>query len=370
MTEEVKKKYAMGLRVTEDLKRTPIEDGYDKGFVGHTLPGLPAKVDWRNNGGNYVTPIQDQKACGSCVAFGTTAALEASKRIADKNPSLDAKLSEADLFTKGGKCEYGWTLEGANSAAQKVGICAERCYPYEDFMNDEGPLDCCKTKILKPTGAVRITSDAKAKEWIATYGPIQAAMEVYEDFFNLSSNEVYHQEYGIFAGNHCICLVGYDDVAQCWIGKNSWSKAWGSDGFFRIGYGEAGILRSFCAYGMQVGSGPNPPTPGKPDVIAPKDGTFKIAKTFDRGTAKDWTLRVNDTDIGLVGSMPIDYTLKIPYIVGTFKKGDGLLFQLKKGNTLAHFVQCYPSGWRQWMIRMGASSKSNFKDVYFVLKEY
>ena len=39
--------------------------------------GAPAAYDLRNVGGNnFVTPIQDQSACGSCVAFGTVATVE------------------------------------------------------------------------------------------------------------------------------------------------------------------------------------------------------------------------------------------------------------------------------------------------------
>jgi Papain family cysteine protease len=318
-------------------------------------------------------PIQNQGDCGSCVAFGTCAAIEATKKIAAKNPILDFKLSEADLFSHGGSCSYGWTLERANAAAQSSGICSEECYPYERFLAELGPLPCANQKIIKTYGATRITSDAQAKQWIATIGPLQAAMEVYEDFFYVDSDEVYHHETGEFVGGHCICIIGYDEAAGCWIGKNSWSKEWGSDGFFRIGYGECGILRSYVAYGMQLSSsppGPGPePTPAKPDLVAPKDGSFMIAKIFDNKIASEWTLVVNNTEIEKIGSMPIDPTMKKPYDLGSFKKGDGLLFQLKKGDIIVHSVLCYPSGWRQWMIRLGSTTKTTTKDAYFVLKE-
>jgi hypothetical protein len=261
------KKYALGLIITEQLRRTLEEDSAAKLFVDHIVAGLPALMDWRKNPDNYITPIQDQGDCGSCVAFGTTAAIEACKRIGDKNPAEDVKLSEEDLFSHGGSCAGGWTLEAANSAAQKYGICPEKCWPYGGTKQS-----CCDQNKLKTTGATRITSDAAAKQWIATTGPIQAAMDVYDDFFNVDSDEVYHNESGVFVGSHCICLIGYDDANQCWIGKNSWGTGWGASGFFRIGYGECGILRNYAVYGEQVGS--IPPV-GKTGILINTTGILK-----------------------------------------------------------------------------------------------
>jgi hypothetical protein len=69
-------------------------------------PPYPPAIDWRHfpahaplPAGDYVTPVRDQKTCGSCVAFGTLAAFESAIRIHDKNPAKAVDLSEADLFT-------------------------------------------------------------------------------------------------------------------------------------------------------------------------------------------------------------------------------------------------------------------------------
>jgi C1A family cysteine protease len=59
-----------------DLKTHKVE------FKVVHIEGAPTKMDWRNvNGQNYATPIRDQDGCGSCVAFGTIAALEALVKI-------------------------------------------------------------------------------------------------------------------------------------------------------------------------------------------------------------------------------------------------------------------------------------------------
>lgn len=278
-----KSKYKLGLIVTEELKRTPEEDRTARFFESHTMAGLPTSVDWQNNPGNYLTQIQDQGNCGSCVAFGTTAAIESCKRIADKNPLEDVKLSEEDLFSHGGSCANGWTLEAANKAAQKYGICPEKCWPYGDEKQT-----CCDQNKLKTTGAVRLTSDASAKQFIATYGPIQAAMDVYEDFFEVDSNAIYHYQQGNYMGGHCICIIGYDDVNQCWIGKNSWGTSWGASGFFRIGYGECGILRNYAAHGEQVSS--IPPV-GQTGVLINTTGLLKA------------DVEINDSIIGQTDSL-------------------------------------------------------------------
>lgn len=42
--------------------------------------------------------VWNQASCGSCVAFGTIAAMEGSTRVATKKPGMAFNLSEAHLF--------------------------------------------------------------------------------------------------------------------------------------------------------------------------------------------------------------------------------------------------------------------------------
>jgi len=339
-----------------------LEKGETIKLVGH-----PAAIDWRNNSGNYMTSIKDQGDCGACVAFGTCATIEASDKIYQKNPTLAIDLSEADLFFRGGgSCTYGWNFGQALNRAMDHGICTEACYPYPN-----GPMcPSCDNQPLRIGSYTKLSSDDAVKDWIANYGPVLAGMNVYDDFFYYIGG-IYRYSYGGYIGGHAICLIGYNDAQSCWLGKNSWSTMWGDNGWFMIGYNECGILSSYPVYGVSMGTNPDPdpvppvppvPPVTKPDLKVTKNGEFFITLTFTQGAQA--TLVLNGSDKWPMSSMEKN----VPKYLGTFKKGDGLIFGLKTSAGIIHSVQIFPTGWRIWQLRMGLTSTSH-KDFVFTLQE-
>ena len=92
----------------------------------------PAAIDWRNNGGDFTTPVKDQLDCGSCVSFATIATIESRMNIACKNPNLDPNYSEAFLFYCGcgNCCPSGWDFAPALNVCQNRGVAKDSAFPY------------------------------------------------------------------------------------------------------------------------------------------------------------------------------------------------------------------------------------------------
>ena len=86
-------------------------------------------------------------------------------------------------------------------------------------------------------------------------------MYVYNDFYSYRSG-VYSYAAGSYVGAHAVLVVGYDDLNQCFIVKNSWGSGWGEAGFFRIAYSEVNGTSRFgysaIVYEGSPGDGPIP----------------------------------------------------------------------------------------------------------------
>jgi len=205
----------------------------------------PGFFTWQQTGvSRGVTPVENQLQCGSCVAFAVTGLLE-SMVLIEQHTSVD--LSEADLFEGGGSCKNGWFVDSALSRVMASGIPLARClaYPSNADANTviSGPPCVARTALaIKATNSSALYDPEARKAYLSTTGPMVACMDVYDDFEHYTGGLPYRYDgTSAWQGRHCVLVVGYDDLRQCWLIKNSWGTNWGNGGFAWIGYGQCGI---------------------------------------------------------------------------------------------------------------------------------
>ncbi|MCI4363036.1 MAG: C1 family peptidase [Thermoplasmata archaeon] len=202
-----------------------------------------------------MTPVKDQGACGSCVAFGTCASMESQLAIGAGDSSSLSELSEAFLFfCGGGSCAEGWEIPLALEFLIDPGVVDAGCFPYHGTGVDQPCGGRCsdwapRTKRLK--GSELLSTQAAVLAWVTSNGPVIAALDVYEDFFHYTAG-VYEPTSIALEGSHAVAVVGYDRTASAWICKNSWGTQWGEDGFFRIAFGACNMLSRYPMYGLRT----------------------------------------------------------------------------------------------------------------------
>jgi C1A family cysteine protease len=287
---------------------------------------LPPSIDWRNNGGNFVSYVKNQGNCGSCWAFAATAALESYTMIKNKQPNTNIDLSEqVTLSCSGaGNCEAGGYPDGASDFFISTGLPVESCFPYSGV--DGTCTSACAN--WKPTAyklnsySWVVSSGAQpmidaVKSALNDHGPLIMTMHVYNDFFSYRSG-VYTHVSGSWAGDHAILAVGYDDANKCLVVKNSWGSGWGESGFFRIAYSEIEGDSKFGYETLAYEGNDPPPPPPTCDYVSSRlfgnaGGTGAIAVTPADGCA--WTATGSASWISITsggsgtGSGVIQYTV-------------------------------------------------------------
>ena len=236
--------------------------------VAAAPPGPPAfapAVDWRNRNGNHVTPVKDQKACGSCVSFCCSALVESMASI-ELGQLLDLSEADSHFNSSHGPSCFGWNADACLEQIKQRGIVSEAALPYMNAFDNPPQPDPAEPTLWKPhtvatpnraatqvsiTNHGLISGIAARKDYLSAHGPCAASFDVYEDFYSYGTG-VYEHETGDYVGGHCVEVIGYSEAEQCWIAKNSWGSSWGGmSGFFKIAYGEC----NFDTYAFATAQG-------------------------------------------------------------------------------------------------------------------
>jgi hypothetical protein len=218
----------------------------------HTLLAVPPAFDWRDAGA--VTPVRDQRACGSCWAFATAQNIESlwalhggelfslsPQEIVDCSTGCAPEGAYGDVCNSG--CAGGWPWSAFADIMQLPGggLSAEAEYPYTGVAggcraaNSSAALDVAASI----TGYTCLGSDeAVLRNWLLGRGPFTVALDA-------SRLALYVG--GVYAPadcsetelDHAVLVVGYgtQDGIDFWTVKNSWGDAWGEGGYFRLARG-------------------------------------------------------------------------------------------------------------------------------------
>lgn len=220
----------------------------------------------------------DQGNCAGSWAFSTAAV--ASDRISIQSmghmtPALSPQnLLSCDIRNQRG-CRGG-RVDGAWWYLRRRGVVTDECYPFSS-MNSDGQHPPCmmnsrsagrgkrqaishcpnpysfSNDIYQSTPAYRLASSEKdiMKE-LYENGPVQAIMEVHEDFFMYKSGIYRHTPVMAYEperyrrhGTHSVKITGWGEergadghMRKYWLAANSWGTHWGERGYFRIARGE------------------------------------------------------------------------------------------------------------------------------------
>ncbi|KAJ8680500.1 hypothetical protein QAD02_016287 [Eretmocerus hayati] len=249
LPEEFENDY-LGVKFTPEMLRTLSNHSVAR-FIAPTNLEVPESIDWREQGA--VTPVKDQKKCGSCWAFSTTGSVEGLHFI--KTGKL-VSLSEQQLVdcsrSYGNQgCDHGSMDSSFRYIRDHEGIDTEESYPYE-AKNDK-----CRFKSAnvgaKVTGFVNIDQgdEDDLKAAVAAVGPVSVAVFVNENFrFYKSGAEISFNTHdfsstGVFYDpncipiflNHAVLAVGYgtdENGKDYWLVKNSWNETWGDGGYIKM----------------------------------------------------------------------------------------------------------------------------------------
>lgn len=195
----------------------------------------PASIDWRKSG--YVTPVKDQKQCGSCWAFSAVGALEGQNfRKTGQLVSL-SEQNLVDCSTRNSGCNGGLMDYAFKYVKSNGGIDTESSYPYTardgvcKYNADNKGGSCSGFVDVKPG------SETDLMNAIAANGPVSIAIDASHFSFQMYSSGVYNEpSCSSQSLDHGVLAVGYgsDVSGDYWIVKNSWGKAWGESGYINM----------------------------------------------------------------------------------------------------------------------------------------
>jgi cathepsin L len=239
-----------GIPGEEGLAEPQSEGGVSSRAVSTPCASRTSFV-YQQGSGQALSPIRDQKQCGSCWAFAGASIVESSKRIRYGGV---ANIAEQELIDCAGGiangvingCD-GFFVEETMLHMQFDGVSRESIYPAYQA-RDRGTCSNPTYRYKVSTWgwvAIGAANVPQIKDALCQYGPVATSIEVTQLFQDYTGG-VFHEKspssYGpIPSTNHAVVIVGWDDAKGAWRVRNSWGTGWGESGYAWVKYNNNAI---------------------------------------------------------------------------------------------------------------------------------
>ena len=201
---------------------------------------LPPAVDLRID----CPPVYDQGDLGSCTANALAGDFEYDRIKQNKDFFMPSRLFiyyNERVIEDTVRLDNGAIIRDGIKTMARQGVCSEKDWPY--IINRYRTKPCRKyyTRALKNQiteyYAVNQSSD-QLKGCLAAGFPFVFGFSVYQSFFNIKTDGIMPMPLPSESveGGHAVMCVGYSDLKQTYIVRNSWSEKWGDQGYFYMPY--------------------------------------------------------------------------------------------------------------------------------------
>ncbi|CAL5984860.1 Cathepsin_B [Hexamita inflata] len=191
--------------------------------------------------------VDDIQSCGANWAFSSVGQFSENRCISGKDLTRVA-YSEQYMISCDSKshgCRGTASMFNPQNFLKITGVPTKKCVSYKSGSNGQQQKcaiscdDGSKINTFKSQSFEDVCTGEESIQNALTNGTIQTQFDVYTDFFYYT-NGIYQHVSGNREGSEMATIVGFgeENNIKFWTVRNSWGKAWGENGYFRIVRGE------------------------------------------------------------------------------------------------------------------------------------
>ena len=194
------------------------------------------RFSWNDTG--LLSPVKNQKSCGSCWAFSTTSALETFMRKNNYNVTRLSEQELVDCSVENYGCNGGLMDLAMDYIIRRKGLSSNEEYSYN--ATESGFCNYNASRVLGSNMTEYkyiIPKSIIDMKYSVNKNPVAIALDADNVFFRFYKEGVIDIPINTTKTlNHAVLLTGYDydNEGMYWIIQNSWGETWGDKGFCKI----------------------------------------------------------------------------------------------------------------------------------------